>query len=487
MIESNFRPVLERALSHALDHLDHLGTRPVAATASLATLRERLGRTLNTESLSAHRVIDELVADVAGGVLGSASGRFFGWVVGGSLPAALAADWLTSAWDQNAASYACGPALAVIEEVCGSWLKELLGLPSGASFALTSGCQMAHATALAAARNALLARRGWDVEQEGLAGAPRIRVLSSEQYHASITRAVRLLGLGANSVRALPTDRAGRLEATTLEGALREDPAALTIVLLQAGDLNIGAFDVFAELIPIAHRHGAWVHVDGAFGLWLNASPQYRHLLAGAEGADSWATDGHKWLNVPYDCGYAFVAHPQPHRAAMAIEASYVSHHEQAREQKDWNPEWSRRGRGVATYAAIRQLGRRGLAELIERNCQAAHALVTQIAALPGAQLVWEPKVNQGLVRFLDPGPGAADAQHDRRTDEVARAVIASGEAFFSNTTWRGMRCMRVSVCNWQTGAEDVARSVAAVQQALGQQDPNLSPAGARRPAVLVK
>jgi glutamate/tyrosine decarboxylase-like PLP-dependent enzyme len=229
------------------------------------------------------------------------------------------------------------------------------------------------------------------------------------------------------------------------------------------------------------------VHVDGAFGLWVNASPEYQHLLAGAEGADSWATDGHKWLNVPYDCGYAFVAHPQPHRAAMVIEASYVSHHEQAREQKDWNPEWSRRGRGVATYAAIRQLGRRGLADLIERNCQAAHALVTQIAALPGAQLVWEPKVNQGLVRFLDPGAGAADAQHDQRTDEVARAVIASGEAFFSNTTWRGRRCMRVSVCNWQTGAEDVARSVAAVQHALGQQDPNLSPAGARRPAALVK
>ena len=467
MIEPNFRPALERALTHALDHLDHLGTRPVAATATLAALRERLGRTLNTESLAAERVIDDLVTDVAGGVLGSAGGRFFGWVIGGSLPAALAADWLTSAWDQNAASYACGPALAVIEEVCGSWLKELLGLPSSASFALTSGCQMAHATALAAARNALLDRRGWDVERAGLFGAPRIRILSSDQYHASITRAVRLLGLGANSVHPLPTDRAGRLEATKLEAGLREDPDALTIVLLQAGDLNIGAFDAFADLIPIAHRYEAWVHVDGAFGLWVNANPEYRHLLAGAEGADSWATDGHKWLNVPYDCGYAFVAHPQPHRAAMAIQASYVSHHEEAREPKDWNPEWSRRGRGVATYAAIRQLGTRGLADLIARNCRAAHALVTQIAALPGTQLMWEPQVNQGLVRFLDPRPGATDAQHDRRTDEIAHAVMASGEAFFSNTTWRGVRCMRVSVCNWQTSAEDVARSVSAVQHAL--------------------
>jgi glutamate/tyrosine decarboxylase-like PLP-dependent enzyme len=469
--KSIFHVALGRALTHALDHLDNLGNSSVAATAPLEALREKLGKPLNTESVAAERVIDDLVADVAGGVLGSAGGRFFGWVVGGSLPAALAADWLTSAWDQNAASYACGPAMAVIEEVCGNWLKELLGLPKGASFALTNGCQMAHATALAAARNFLLARQGWDVECNGLFGAPKIRILTGDQFHGSISRAARLLGLGTNSIHALPVDGAGKLEAKRLEEALREDVEALTVVLLQAGDLNIGAFDPFADLIPIAHRYGAWVHVDGAFGLWANTSKKYRHLLLGVDQADSWATDGHKWLNVPYDCGYAFVAHPQPHRKAMSYQASYVSHHEEAREQKDWNPEWSRRGRGVATYAAIRQLGRRGVAELIERNCEAAHRLVTNIGVLPGVQMMWEPQVNQGLVRFLDPRPGATDADHDARTDEITRRVAATGEAFFSNTTWRGKRCMRVSVCNWQTDTNDIERSIAAVQHALRQQN----------------
>ena len=464
---SAFRPALERALSHSLAHLDSLDRSPVAGTASLQSLRERLVKPLDSAGMPAELVIDELVADTAGGILGSAGGRFFGWVIGGSLPAALAADWLTSTWDQNAASYACGPAVAVIEEACGAWLKQLLGLPAHASFALTNGCQMAHVTALAAARNALLASRGCQVERDGLFGAPRIRILSSDQLHGSITRATRLLGMGTASVTGLPANAAGQLDAATLEQALRSSPDTPTIVLLQGGDLNIGAFDSFAELIPLAHRYHAWVHVDGAFGLWANASPRYQHLLTGVENADSWATDGHKWLNVPYDCGFAFVAHPEAHRSAMSYEASYILHNDQVREQKDWNPEWSRRGRGVATYAALRQLGRDGVAALIDRCCLAAHGLVTGIGALPGAELLWEPQINQGLVRFLDPRPEATQSDHDAWTDAVTSAILASGEALFSNSTWRGRRCMRVSVCNWQTGAEDVARSVAAVAQVL--------------------
>ncbi len=468
--DSSFSLPLERALGHALAYLSDLDRSPVAATASLETLRKRLDKPLEIAGVSAERVVDDLVTDVAGGLMGSAGGRFFGWVIGGSLPAALAADWLCSAWDQNAASYACSPAIAVIEEVCGGWLKTLLGLPEDASFALTSGCQMAHVTALAAARNELLARRGWDVERDGLCGAPRIRIVSGDQYHGTIPRAARLLGLGTASIEALPVDEAGRLEAPRLDEALRKEPGAPTIVLLQAGDLNIGAFDPFSDLIPIGHRHGAWVHVDGAFGLWVNTSERHRASLRGVDTADSWATDGHKWLNVPYDCGYTFVAHPRPHRGAMSYQASYVSHHDDVREPKDWNPEWSRRARGVATYAAIRQLGKRGIGELIDRNCEAAHAIVTRIGSLPGAQMIWEPQINQGLVRFLDPRPGADEADHDARTDEIARRVAAAGEAFFSNTSWRGKRCMRVSVCNWQTDARDVDRSVASVRQALLQQ-----------------
>lgn len=466
---SSFRPSLERALAHTLDHLDQLDTAPVNAVASLQTLREKLHKPLNDSGMDAGQVIDELVADVAGGITGSAGGRFFGWVIGGALPAALAADWLTSAWDQNAAAYACGPAAAVVEEVCGAWLKDMLGLPAHASFALTNGCQMAHLTALATARNALLARTGWDVERDGLHGAPRLRIVSSDQYHGSIARAVRLLGLGTAAITALPANAAGQLEPAALEAALLQQPDMLTIVLLQAGDLNIGAYDDFAQLIPLAHQHGAWVHVDGAFGLWANASATYKHLLAGVELADSWATDGHKWLNVPYDSGFAFIAHPQQHRNALSYTASYVPTNDHVREQSDWNPEWSRRGRGFAAYAALRQLGRHGVAALVESCCAAAHQLVIGIAALPGAELVWEPQINQGLLRFLDAGEGASSAEHDRFTDLVSKTVVDSGEALFSNTTWRGRRCMRVSVCNWQTGEADVARAIAAVARVLQQ------------------
>lgn len=462
-----FRPALEHAFDHALAHLESLGRQPVAATATLDSLRERLAKPLNAEPLPAERVVDELVADTTGGIVGSAGGRFFGWVIGGALPASLAADWLTSAWDQNAASYACAPAEAIVEEVCGVWLKDVLRLPPTASFALTSGCQTAHVTALAAARHALLQRRGWQVERDGLFGAPRIRILSSDQFHGSVMQAARLLGMGTSCITGLPANRLGQLEAAVLEAALRSDADAPTIVVLQAGDLNIGAYDPFAELIPIAHRHGAWVHVDGAFGLWANASEHHRHWLEGVEHADSWATDGHKWLNVPYDSGFAFVADAESHRGAMAHQASYVSYNDRVREQKDWTPVWSRRGRGFAAYAALRELGRQGIASLVERHCEAAHTLAMRIAALPGAELVWEPRINQGLVRFLDPSALATQTDHDAWTDSVTEAVLATGEALFSNTTWRGMRCMRISVCNWQTSAGDVERAVKAVRAAL--------------------
>jgi glutamate/tyrosine decarboxylase-like PLP-dependent enzyme len=226
----------------------------------------------------------------------------------------------------------------------------------------------------------------------------------------------------------------------------------------------------FEELIPIAHEHGAWVHIDGAFGLWAAASPKYKHLLNGVEQADSWAVDGHKWLNVPYDCGYAFVADSRAHQAAMSHRASYLTHDAVARDQIDWTPEWSHRARGIATYAAIRQLGKQGVAELIERTCQYAHRLVTRIGALPGAELIWEPQINQGLVRFLSAKPNATEADHDRRTDSIIANVVESGEAFFTGTTWQGKRCMRVSVCNWQTNDMDVERAINAIQLALAKQ-----------------
>ena len=417
--------------------------------------------------LPAEQVISELAAAVDGGLHGVASGRFFAWVIGGSLPAALGADWLTSAWDQNAHNYGTGPAAAITEEVVGGWLKELFGLPRESSFALVTGCQMAHFTCLASARHALLAQRAWNVEANGLSGAPAIRVLSSDQAHGSITRAVSMLGIGTANIGRLPCDSNGRLEPAALESALAAQPDAPTVVVLQAGDLNIGAFDQFEILIPIAKRYGAWVHVDGAFGLWVAASPSYRYLLTGVDAADSWATDGHKWLNVPYDCGYAFVADASAHLGSMSHRASYISYSSDARDQADWNPEWSRRARGFSTYAAIRQLGVEGISDMIERCCTQARSLVTQISRLPGAELVWEPQINQGLVRFLDLSAGASEETHDRRTDEMIAKINAAREAFFSGTTWRGRRAMRVSVCNWRTTTKDITRTVTNVAQLL--------------------
>ncbi len=468
--EMEYKRLLETTLTHSLNYIEGLDNDPVTATASLSDLRQRLGHRLTDEGMNATRVIDELVADVQGGMLGTSGGRFFGWVVGGTLPAALAADWLTSAWDQPAALFASGPAIAVIEEVCGKWLKELLNLPQQASFSLVTGCSMAHVTCLAAARNAILTKYNWDVEQKGLNGAPPICILSNNQRHGSIARTVRLLGIDNDNVVDILVNEQGHLSPEVLLRELQAHQGKPTIVLLQAGDINTGLFEPFEELIPIARKHSAWVHIDGAFGLWAAASPKYKHLLNGVEQADSWPVDGHKWLNVPYDCGYAFVKDSRAHQAAMSHRASYLTHDANARDQIDWTPEWSHRGRGIATYAAIRQLGKKGVAELIERTCQYAHCLVTRIGALPGAEVVWGPQINQGLVRFLSAKPNATNADHNQCTDRIIANVLGSGEAFFTGTTWQGKRCMRVSVCSWKTNDTDVERAVNTVQLALAKQ-----------------
>ena len=462
-----FRESLEAALQHSLAHLEGLDRYPVATTASIEKLRNRLGKSFADHGVAPGQVIAELVEDVAGGIIGSAGGRYFAGVIGGSLPAALAADWLASAWDQNAVLYATGPAAAIVEETVGAWLKDIFGIPVSASFALVTGCQMAHATCLAAARHAILAKRGWDVEQRGLFGAPPIRILSGQDRHGSTTRAIRLLGLGLNQIVDLATDDNARLRADALEQALANDPSAPTIVLTQAGEINTDAYDPFETIVPVARKYSAWVHVDGAIGLWAAASPNHRNLVRGVEQADSWATDGHKWLNVPYDCGYAFVANAESHRASMTLRAPYLVHDANARDQIDWTPEWSRRARAFPTYAALRQLGRKGLSDMVDRCSRRAHSLVTRIARLPGAEMLCEPIINQGLVRFVDPKPGATDMDHDRRTDRVIEAICATGEAVFGGTTWRGRRAMRVSVSNWRTSDEDVERVVNAVARVL--------------------
>jgi len=455
-------PQLARAAQIASDHVENHDTRPISLEPDPMALREALARALTEDGVDPEVVLDEFVRDAREGLLDTPSGRFFGWVIGGTLPVALAADWLTSAWDQNAAASGCSPASAIVEEVAGGWLRSLLGLPETCSFAFVTGCQMAHVTALSAARHRVLAEHGWNVETQGLAGGPPIRVLVGE-HHETLLRALRQIGIGTDAVVQVGQNDDGTIDTDDLARVLASDTVAPTIVSLAAGDLNRGAFDDFGTACDIAHEHGAWVHVDGAFGLWAAASPRFRHLVEGVEKADSWATDAHKWLNVPYDSGIAFVADVEAHTTSMAMNAAYKVDVEGVRDQFEWGPEWSRRARANPIYAALRTLGRRGVADLVERCCDHAAALVDALDGVDGVEIVHRPIINQALVRFV-----AADGDHDAHTDEIIRRVNATGEAWFGPTTYRGMRVMRISVCNHRTTARDIERAAAAVAGALG-------------------
>lgn len=455
---------LEQAYSASREWISGLDHRPVTSTATREVLLARCGGALPEKGVPAELVVSSLVNNASDGMLGSAGGRFFAWVIGGGLESALAADWLVSTWDQNAAVFACSPAASVIEEIAGEWMKELLDLPREASFAFTTGCQMAHMTALAAARYAVLKKHGWDVEQDGLFSAPMVQILTSEEKHGSIERAARYLGFGRKAIRPLETDETGRVTVTALKDALSHIQGP-TILVLNAADLNIGACDPFQELIPIAHQAGAWVHIDGAFGLFARTSTQYRHLVEGVELADSWATDAHKWLNVPFDCGVAIIRDRESHCAAMTLSTSYVENHCVARDQIDWNPEWSRRARGIPVYAALQELGREGVADLIDRCCAYCTQLVEGIGKLPGAMIIARPVLNQGLIRFEQ--TGASAESNDAYTEAVIQKINATGVAFFSGTTWRGRRAMRVSVVNWRTTAADVDKTITAISKII--------------------
>ena len=450
------RDLLHATAGHAADFLDSLAERPIFPRATPEELRAALGGPLPDGPTDADAVIEQLAAAADAGTVAIPSGRYFGFVIGGSVPAGLAADWLTSAWDQNAGLYVGGPAAAVVEEVCAEWIRELLGLPEGVSAAFVTGCQMAHVTALAAARLHVLRAAGWDVNGDGLAGAPPIRVLAGDLRHVTVDRALRLLGIGASSIVAIPTDDRFRMRPDALRAALASGDAP-TIVVAQAGEVNTGAVDPLEEIADACEEAGAWLHVDGAFGLWAAVSPRLRHLVAGSERADSWATDAHKWLNVPYDSGIAFCAHPEAHRAAMSVHASYLVHADEGgpRDQMDWTPEFSRRARGFPVYAAIRSLGRAGIATMVERCCEHARRFA-ELLADGGAEVLNEVVLNQVLFRFGD----------DARTDAVIDRVVREGTCFLSGTTFRGARAMRISVSNWQTSDDDVERSAEAILRA---------------------
>jgi glutamate/tyrosine decarboxylase-like PLP-dependent enzyme len=446
---------LGEAFDRSVAYLEGLPDRPVPGAATLAGLRASLGGPLPEKPTPARDVIAALAAAAEPGVTASSSGRFFGFVVGGATPAALAADWLTSVWDQNAGLYVLGPAASVVEETAAAWLAELLGLPPGVSVGYVTGAQMANFTALAAARGEVLRRVGWDADAQGLWGAPPVRVLAGAGRHGTIDRALRFLGMGTGSVVPVAMDDQGRMVPSALRSALASGSGP-AIVCAQVGNVNTGAVDPMAEICAIAREHGAWVHVDGAFGLWAAASPRLRHLVAGAELADSWATDAHKWLNVPYDSGVVLCAHPAAHRAAMGTRASYLMHSAgDERDALDYNPEFSRRARGFAVYAAIRALGRSGVADLVERCCRLAGRFADRLSGA-GFEVLNEVVLNQVLVRFGD----------DSHTRRVIAGVQVDGTCWMSGTTWQGREAMRISVSNWSTDEDDVDRSVAAILRA---------------------
>jgi glutamate/tyrosine decarboxylase-like PLP-dependent enzyme len=445
----DLRELLELTAAIAADFYETLPTRPVYPRATVAELHAALSGPLPENGLPARTVIAELAAAADPGLVAEPSGRYFGFVIGGAVPASIAADWLTSTWDQNAGLFAGGPSASIVEQVAGAWLVELLGLPRHASFGFVTGAQMANFTALAAARHHVLANVGWDVERDGLQGAPKIRVVVGAKRHSTIDRALRMLGLGTPT-EVVPADAEGRMLADELH--IGDEP---TIVCAQAGEVNTGASDPFHAIADARDAApNAWVHVDGAFGLWAAATDSLRHHVEGVERADSWTTDGHKWLNVPYDSGLVFTAHPESHSAAFSVRAAYLIVDDDKREQVDWNPEFSRRARGFPAYAAIRSLGRTGIADLIERTCAHAKTFAARLEVM-GAEILNSVELNQVLFRFSD----------DARTEAVLAGVQASGEAWMSGTVWDGRPAIRISISNWQTTEDDVERTLAAFRE----------------------
>lgn len=451
-------PLLVSAARQIAAYRRAVDDAPVFPRTDLDAVRTAIGGSLPELPQAAELVVDQLVAGVGPAMVATTGPRYFGFVVGGALPAPTAAEILAVGWDQPAYNNVSSPGAAVVEEVAGAWLKELLGLPPGASFGFVTGAQAANTVCLAAARHHVLAGVAWDVERDGLVGAPKVQIVASEERHATIDRSLRLLGFGTSTLESVPADDNGAIDIGGLRLALGKYTGP-TIVCLQAGNVNTGACDDLKAAVAIAHEHGAWAHVDGAFGLWAAASPTRRYLVGGIEDADSWGTDGHKWLNVPYDSGYAFCAHPDAHAAAMAYTAAYLvgSTPPALRSPGDYVPESSRRARGLATWAAIRELGGTGIAALVERCCGLARRFADQLAALDAIEIGNDVVLNQVLVRFGD---------NDATTDRVIEAVQQSGECWMGGTTWKGRRFMRISVSSWRTTEQDVDLSVRAIVNA---------------------
>jgi glutamate/tyrosine decarboxylase-like PLP-dependent enzyme len=451
--------LLQRTAEHAQKYLDSLATRKVRESATRDELVAMLGGRLPEHGEDPTVTIDRLAAAGEVGTVACSGPRYFGFVIGGSVPAAQAADWLTTTYDQNAGLYVISPLNSVAEDVAGEWLLDLLGLPESASVGYVTGCQAANLTCLGAARNEVLRRAGWDVEQDGLLGArvPHINVVVGDEVHVTVLNALRILGLGAGTPKRVPADRQGRMIASELKDVLAECHGP-TIICAQAGNVNSGAFDPLDEIAELAKQHHAWLHIDGAFGLWAAVSPERKHYLRGMEKADSWALDAHKWLNVPYDSGIAVVADKRAHRAAFASGASYLIPSNDKRDPHEYVPEFSRRARGLTVWAAMRSLGRAGIREMIERNCEQAKLFAKLLSEDQRVRVLNDVVLNQVVVQF---------GGSDELTAAVIERIQEDGVLWLSGTKWQGKGAMRISVSNWMTTEEDVRISVRGVLAAL--------------------
>jgi glutamate/tyrosine decarboxylase-like PLP-dependent enzyme len=450
--------LLDRARAHAVRFLSGLPDRRVGVTATRDQLLAALRVPLTAQGEAAPSVLDALADGADPGIMACAGPRYFGFVIGGSLPVALAADWLTSAWDQNAGIYVTSPAASVVEDVAREWLLDLFDLPRSSGLGFATGCQMANYTALAAARHGVLRQVGWNVEENGLQGAPRVNVVAGAEAHVTIYGALRYLGFGTRVVQRVEADAQGRMRPEKLK-ELMQHLNGPTIICAQAGNVNSGAVDPMREIAGIAREHDAWLHIDGAFGLWSRASARHRTLLDGVELADSWATDAHKWLNVPYDCGIVIVRDAAAHRASMTTTAEYLEQTDgKERDEFDWAPEFSRRGRGFTVYAALRHLGRGGIEALIDRNCAQARQFAELLGRDPRVKILNDVVLNQVLVRFGD---------DDATTRTVISNVQKEGTCWLAGTTWHGVAAMRISVSNWSTSSEDVERSAEAILRCI--------------------
>lgn len=456
----NRRDLLNTTSELANEFLDGVAERPVAWPVDFGNLLTELnGAGLQREGDDPNRIVGQLARLAERAIVATAGPRYFGFVVGGSLPVALATDWLTSAWDQNGAFYAHSPLAAAVEQIAGDWLIDLFGLSKDSSVGFVTGGTMANFTGLAAGRHALLQKVGWDVERQGLIGAPKITVVTSDESHVSVFACLQMLGLGSERVVRVPTDDQGRMRADQLRSTIAGIETPI-LVCAQAGNVNTGAFDPIPEIVSVTRDRPSWLHVDGAFGLWAAASTAHRSLVQGIELADSVSVDCHKWLNVPYDCGIAFVRDAPAHRAAMTLHASYyVTAHSAERDNCDWVPEASRRARGFTVYAALRFLGRSGIEQLIDRCCLLAQRMAERLAKDPAVSILNDVVLNQVLVRFSDP----SGSDSDEFTAAVIRRVQEDGTCWLGGTTWHGMRAMRISISNWSTTERDIDASADAI------------------------